>query len=60
MIARIAIICMGIHLARMEINALWNALIPRLRLVEPAGAMRMAESEFVCGPKAVPIRFAMD
>ena len=53
-------ICLGIHLARMEINALWNALIPRLRSVEPAGAMRMAESEFVCGPKAVPIRFAMD
>ncbi len=52
-------ICLGIHLARMELNALWNALIPRLASVELTATPRMAESEFVCGPKAIPIRFAM-
>ena len=41
-------------------NALWQAIIPRLRKVELAGTPRMAESEFVCGPKSVPIRFEMD
>jgi len=53
-------ICLGIHLARMEMNALWNAIIPRLKSVELAGTPRMSESEFVCGPKSVPIRFEMD
>lgn len=53
-------ICLGIHLARMEMNALWNELIPRLAKVELADVPRMAESEFVCGPKAVPIRFEME
>lgn len=53
-------ICLGIHLARMEMNALWKAIIPRLRSVELAGTPRMAESEFVCGPKSIPISFQMD
>lgn len=52
-------ICLGIHLARMEMNAFWQVLIPRLRKVELNGTPRMAESEFVCGPKSVPIRFEM-
>lgn len=53
-------ICLGIHLARLEMNAFWQALIPRLKHVELAGTPAMAESEFVCGPKAIPIRFEMD
>lgn len=52
--------CLGIHLARMEMNVFWNAVLPRLRSVAYAGTPRMAESEFVCGPKAIPIRCAMD
>ena len=52
--------CLGIHLARMELNVFWSTLIPRLRKVELAGAPRMSESEFVCGPKYIPIRFEMD
>jgi len=52
--------CLGIHLARMELNVFWNALIPRLRKVELTGTPAMAESEFVCGPKLLPIRFEMD
>lgn len=53
-------ICLGIHLARMEMIALWQAVIPRLRSVSLTGPARVAESEFVCGPKTVPIRFEMD
>jgi hypothetical protein len=53
-------ICLGIHLARLEMIALWEAIIPRLRKVEFAGVPRTAQSEFVCGPKSVPIRFEMD
>jgi cytochrome P450 len=53
-------ICLGIHLARLEMIALWEAIIPRLRKVEFADVPRTAQSEFVCGPKSVPIRFEMD
>lgn len=52
--------CLGIHLARMEMIALWKEIIPRLKSVELTGTPRMAESEFVCGPKTVPIRFEVE
>ncbi len=52
--------CLGIHLARMEMIALWKEIIPRLKSVELTGTPRMAESEFVCGPKSVPIRFEVE
>ncbi len=52
-------ICLGQHLARLEMQVLWEELIPRLETVEMTGEGRMSESEFVCGPKSVPIRFKM-
>jgi cytochrome P450 len=52
--------CLGIHLARMEMIALWQQIIPRLKSVELTAAPRFAESEFVCGPKSVPIRFELE
>lgn len=52
--------CLGQHLARLEMKAFWEELIPRLDSVEMAGDGKMAESEFVCGPKSVPIRFRMN
>lgn len=53
-------VCLGVHLARTEMTALWNALIPRLKSLELAGPPRMTESELVAGPKSVPIRFEME
>jgi cytochrome P450 len=52
-------ICLGQHLARLEMRSLWEELIPRLATVEMAGEGRLTESEFVCGPKSVPIRFRL-
>ncbi|MCC6919380.1 MAG: cytochrome P450 [Alphaproteobacteria bacterium] len=52
-------ICLGQHLARLEMRLLWETLLPRLQSVEMAGEGKWSESEFVCGPKSVPIRFAM-
>jgi cytochrome P450 len=52
-------ICIGQHLARLEMRLFWEELIPRLESVEMAEGGKMAESEFVCGPKYVPIRFKM-
>jgi len=52
-------VCLGQHLARLEIRNFWQALIPRLKRVQLAGPVKLTESEFVCGPKSVPIRFEM-
>jgi len=53
-------ICIGQHLARLEMRALWEALIPRLESLEMAGEGQWQQSEFVCGPKYVPIRYTMN
>ena len=52
-------ICLGQHLARMEMRALWEELFPRLESVELAGTPTRMVANFVCGPKSVPIRFRM-
>jgi cytochrome P450 len=52
-------VCLGQHLARLEMRTLWETLIPRLAQVELAGEPKLTESEFVCGPKSVPIRFRL-
>jgi cytochrome P450 len=52
-------VCIGQHLARMEMRILWEELLPRLDHVELAGEPRNMTANFVCGPKSVPIRFRM-
>ena len=52
-------ICLGQHLARMEMRVLWEELLARLDSVELDGTPTRMTANFVCGPKAVPIRFKM-
>lgn len=52
-------LCLGQHLAKMEMRILWEELLPRLESVEMAGTPAMSESFFVNGPKRLPIRFRM-
>ena len=52
-------LCLGQHLAKMEMRILWEELIPRLKSVELAGTPAMSEAVFVNGPKRLPIRFEM-
>ncbi|MDO9430861.1 MAG: cytochrome P450 [Phenylobacterium sp.] len=52
-------VCLGQHLARMEMRILWEELFARLESVELDGAPRNMAASFVCGPKSVPIRFKM-
>lgn len=53
-------VCLGQHLARMEMRVLWEELLPRLEMVELDGEPRNMQASFVCGPKSVPIRFKMN
>jgi len=50
-------LCLGQHLAKMEMRVLFEELLPRLKSVELAGKPRMSEALFVNGPKSLPIRF---
>ncbi|MES2895207.1 MAG: cytochrome P450 [Pseudomonadota bacterium] len=52
-------VCLGQHLARMEMRILWEELFARLESVELDGTPRNMSASFVCGPKSVPIRFKM-
>ncbi len=52
-------VCIGQHLARMEMRLLWEAIIPRLASVELDGTPERTKSAFVCGPKHVPIKFTL-
>lgn len=51
-------VCLGQHLARLEMRVLWEELLPRLKSVALNGTPQRTISNFVCGPKHVPIAFA--
>jgi len=49
--------CLGQHLAKLEMRILFEELLPHLASVELAGPPRLVETNFVGGYKALPIRF---
>lgn len=51
--------CLGMHLARMEMRIFFEELLPRLDALELAGIPRRTVTNFVGGPKSVPIRYRM-
>jgi cytochrome P450 len=52
-------LCLGQHLAKMEMRILFEELLPRLESVEFAGEPRRSLANFVSGPKVLPIRYRM-
>jgi cytochrome P450 len=52
-------VCLGQHLARMEITALYRELLKRVTDIELAGEPRYTQSTFVGGLKSLPIRYRM-
>ncbi len=52
-------LCLGLHLARMELRILFTELLSRLEHVELAGTPRNTTSVFVSGLKTLPIRYRM-
>lgn len=50
-------VCLGQHLARLEMRLLWEEMLPRIASIELNGEPTRSVSNFVCGPKSVPIRF---
>ncbi len=52
-------LCLGLHLARMELKALFAELLPRLESIELAGEPRHSVANFVSGLKTLPIKYRM-
>jgi cytochrome P450 len=51
--------CLGAHLARMEIRALFTELLGRLEHIELDGEPTWTRAYFVEGPKSIPIKFRL-
>lgn len=49
--------CLGKYLAKMEIEAFYRELLPRLKQIEPAGSPTFVESTFVSGLKSLPVQY---
>lgn len=52
-------VCLGQHLARMEMRILWEEFFARVKSVELTDKPQNMVASFVCGPKSVPIRFEL-
>lgn len=52
-------LCLGMHLARMEIRALFNELLPRLDDIQLDGEPKNTRANFVSGLKSLPIRYTL-
>ncbi len=48
--------CLGTHLARLEIQVLYEQLLPRLKSIEQTGPERRLHSNFTNGLKQFPVR----
>lgn len=53
-------LCLGQHLAKMEMRILFEELLPRLKTLEFAGEPKLSQGSFVSGPKTLPIRYSFN
>lgn len=51
-------VCLGQHLARIEIDAMLVEVLTRMSAFELAGPVEWLASNFISGPRVMPVRFA--
>jgi cytochrome P450 len=49
-------VCLGAHLARLEVRVMFEELIPRLSSLEITGPIERLRSNFINGIKHMPVR----
>ncbi|WP_300378668.1 cytochrome P450 [Henriciella sp.] len=49
--------CLGMHLARLEMQAIYEELFSRVKSIELAGDPTYIRANFVGGPKSIPVRY---
>jgi cytochrome P450 len=50
-------VCLGQHIAKIEIDAMLREVLTRMTDFELAGPPEWLPSNFISGPKAMPLRF---
>ena len=50
-------LCLGMHLAKLEMRILFEELLPKLKSIRFDGTPEIMASLFINGPKKLPIRF---
>ncbi|HUA33568.1 MAG TPA: cytochrome P450 [Candidatus Binataceae bacterium] len=50
--------CLGAHIARLEIQVMLREILTRLPDIEPAGPAEWLPSNFISGPRRLPVRFS--
>ncbi|MCU1378562.1 MAG: cytochrome, partial [Acidimicrobiales bacterium] len=51
--------CLGAHLARMEVRAIFRELLGRLDSIDLDGDVTFVQSRLVSGPKVLPVRYSL-
>jgi cytochrome P450 len=49
--------CLGQHLAKLEMRILFEELMPHIESIELAGQPKLVETNFVGGYKSLPVKF---
>lgn len=52
-------VCLGMHLARLEVRVLFQELVARIKAIEPDGPEAFVRSNFVNGIKRLPVRVVL-
>lgn len=52
-------LCLGMHLAKLEIASFFNELLPRLDSIELNGEPSFTKAAFVTGLKSLPVKYSM-
>ncbi len=52
-------VCLGMHLARVEVRVLFQELAKRVKSIEPDGEQAFVRSNFVNGVKRLPVRVTL-
>ncbi len=52
-------VCLGMHLARLEVLVMFQELLPRLRDIELTGPVERLRSNFINGIKHMPVQLAL-
>ncbi len=52
-------VCLGMHLARLEVRVLFEELAKRIKTIEPEGPEAFVRSNFVNGIKRMPVRVTL-
>lgn len=50
-------LCLGMHLARLEIKSFFEQLLPRLETIELAGEASYLQANLVSGPTSLPVKY---